>query len=268
MSSNVPAVQSDAVAAYVAQGLSAISLRDAGLSDGQAFRASAVATFRAREAGVSAPLLAKAFREASTAWKAQAVAGTTYTSPESVGYHAATGRLFSLAGDLPEGMTPREAQTVVRTTRDMIGARMVDEMLRNADSQADVLAALAGKRDKAQAAKAQAAKAEAKAEADAKAAGLAALAAAAESQDSQAAALAEAEAHADAADEADEAGTPDRTVADSILAESGDILAETLERAMALVDAGVTWSPRAVAAMQALVDAAQDRHLPAVVDAA
>jgi hypothetical protein len=104
------------------------------------YRASAIATARARARGVSAPVLARHFKQIAAERKA-AENLPSYTSPTSVGYHARTGRLLLLG--LPEtDLSARDVQTLVKAVGHARGVGEVDRCLRLSRSQTEAIGQL------------------------------------------------------------------------------------------------------------------------------
>lgn len=99
----------------------------------QAFAHSAQAFAEAVENGVTVRDLVEALKAAKK--DGQAV---EYTSAGSVGFHARTGRVSLLEGDLPEGVTLRNVQTVIKG----LGAKVADAAISSASSKAEAFAAL------------------------------------------------------------------------------------------------------------------------------
>lgn len=108
------------------------------------FRESALAFAEAIEAGVKAAELARTVKQVADERNVpKGLATLLYTSPAAVLYHARTGSVLALGGDLPEGVTAREIQTLVKG----LPAKTVDEIVDNADDiETAVLALIAATR--------------------------------------------------------------------------------------------------------------------------
>lgn len=117
-----------------------------------AFIASAMATADARDNGVSAPKIAAGMKAASKG-ATLATGAVAYGSPESVGLHAAAGRVFRLPGQVV-GLAPRDAQKIIKAARLVLGSTPVDVLVGLATEAGAVLSDLEARTEAAKAAKA------------------------------------------------------------------------------------------------------------------
>lgn len=104
----------DVIAAYTRADNSLLTVREAILADMAAFSESAILTFAAIAAGVTASDIARAAK----------VAGVGYKSVATVLRHSRTGEILSLGGDMEEGFNPRDIQVCYDKTTKLNGVRV------------------------------------------------------------------------------------------------------------------------------------------------
>jgi len=107
------------------------------LSAEQAFIASALTFVAAAASGVSDNAIAKAVKEIK-ADAPRGIASDLYTSATSVGFHRRTGLVFALGGEIPEDVTARDIQKMIK----QLPNGVTDEIVTNADDSFEAVEAL------------------------------------------------------------------------------------------------------------------------------
>lgn len=123
----------DAAECIVVAATSWSAAQDALATAEMTFRASALAVVEAGKSGVADLAIANAVKEIKRLRpEIKGLSTDLYSSPTSVGYHRRAGLVLSLEGELPEGVTARDVQTIIKG----LPAKQADAIIGEAKDQA------------------------------------------------------------------------------------------------------------------------------------